>query len=97
MTRLRGSRQAGNHVILDCGEFVVLLAHLRQGSVQVTVGQTVGKAQVIGQVGNSGNTSEPHLHIHAQRRGAAGTPLSGEPLWVLFETGFLVRNQIVRR
>ena len=87
----------GNHVLIDCGEAVVLLAHFKKGSVKVEKGQLVETGQMLGEVGNSGNTNEPHLHIHAQRRGSAETPLGGEPLWMTFEGEFLVHNQLVIR
>lgn len=65
---------AGNHVVIDFGngEFG-FLAHLRQGSVRVTEGDVVSAGQEIGLCGNSGNTSEPHLHFHLQT-----TPRLGE-------------------
>lgn len=59
----------GNHVFIDTGGEVVKLAHLRPGSVTVAVGDRVRAGQPLGEVGNSGNTSEPHLHIHAERDG----------------------------
>lgn len=61
------ARPAGNHVVVDLGqdEFV-FLAHLRQGSVTVAPGDSVVPGQEIGRCGNSGNTSEPHLHVHLQ-------------------------------
>jgi hypothetical protein len=57
----------GNHVVLDHGngEFS-LLAHLRRGSVAVRAGDRVAQGQKLGECGNSGNTSEPHLHYHLQ-------------------------------
>jgi hypothetical protein len=57
----------GNHVVLDHGngEFS-LLAHLRRGSVAVRAGERVEQGQKLGECGNSGNTSEPHLHYHLQ-------------------------------
>lgn len=57
----------GNHVVLDLcdGEFA-LLAHLRKGSVAVKPGDTVEAGDELGRCGNSGNTSEPHLHFHLQ-------------------------------
>ena len=58
---------AGNHLAIACGEATVLLAHLRQGSVIPRVGDRVETGQRIARVGNSGNTTEPHLHIHAVR------------------------------
>jgi len=59
----------GNHVVirLETGTYLVI-AHLKQGSVTVKAGETVVEGQVIGQCGNSGNTSEPHIHIHHQRQ-----------------------------
>jgi Peptidase family M23 len=58
---------AGNHVIVDHGggEFS-LLAHMRQGSVAVHAGDRVEPGQKVGECGNSGNTTEPHLHYHLQ-------------------------------
>jgi len=58
---------AGNYVTIDMGEGrFVLLAHLREGSVAVKTGDPVEPGDLIGEVGNSGNTSEPHLHIQIQ-------------------------------
>lgn len=59
----------GNHVFLDTGREIVKLAHLRPGSLTVTRGDTVHRGQLLGEVGNSGNSTEPHLHIHAERDG----------------------------
>ena len=58
---------AGNHVILDIGggHFVVY-GHLEQGTLRVRVGDEVHRGQLIGQVGDSGNSGEPHLHIQVQ-------------------------------
>lgn len=44
----------------------VALAHLKQGSVRVAVGDTVRCGQVIALAGASGNTDFPHLHVHVQ-------------------------------
>lgn len=79
---------AGNHVIVRCGDVNVLLAHLRKGSVAVKAGATVTGESILGNVGNSGDTTEPHLHIHAQR--GAG------PVGMTFDGRWLVRNSIVR-
>ncbi|SEE07274.1 Peptidase family M23 [Streptomyces sp. 3213] len=59
----------GNHVFIDTGREIVKLAHLRPGSVTVAKGDTVHAGQLLGEVGNTGNTTEPHLHIHAERDG----------------------------
>ena len=45
---------------------VSVLAHLKQGSIRVKAGQKVERGEVIGLCGNSGNSSEPHLHYHLQ-------------------------------
>lgn len=83
---------AGNHVLLACGAVHVLLGHLQHGSVRVRVGSTVGIQTLLGHVGNTGNTGEPHLHIHAQHPGPASLPLSGEPLPIRLNARFPVRN-----
>ena len=59
----------GNHVILDIGNGVfVLYAHMAPGSVAVDLHQQVRKGQLLGKVGNSGNTTAPHLHMQAMDR-----------------------------
>lgn len=90
------THMVGNHVILECGEVWIVLGHLQRGSVAVHVGQSTEPGHVIGLVGNSGNTGEPHLHIHAQRPGSAIAPLSGEPMPIRFDGRYLVRNDQVR-
>lgn len=87
---------AGNRVMIDCGGFIVLLAHLKQGSVAVKSGQRVAAGDIVGAVGNSGNTDEPHLHVHAQRPGRGILPSSGEPLAMRFGDRWYVRNDRVR-
>jgi len=55
----------GNHVILDLGGGrFAFYAHLQPGSLRVKVGDRVRPGQVLGLVGNSGNSTEPHLHFH---------------------------------
>lgn len=84
---------AGNHVVIACQDVQVVLAHLKNGSLQVQAGETVTTGQPLGQVGNSGNTSEPHLHIHAVQ-GDAPSVLEGEGTPILFEGNFPVRNTV---
>ena len=86
----------GNFVLMRCGASLVLLAHLRRNSVFVRPGEWLRRGQVLGAVGNSGNSDEPHLHLHVQKRGTAEAPFGGEPLHVSFHNRFLVRNMIVR-
>jgi hypothetical protein len=54
---------AGNYVVIDAEGFCVFVAHLRSESIRVQVGDRVMMGQVLGEVGNSGFTLEPHLHI----------------------------------
>ena len=63
----------GNHIIIKHGngEFS-FLCHLRQGSVKVKSGDKVITGQDVARCGNSGNTSEPHLHYHLQTTGTFG-------------------------
>jgi murein DD-endopeptidase MepM/ murein hydrolase activator NlpD len=70
----------GNCLVVDqgSGEFAVY-AHLQPGSLRVKRGDQVQQGQVIGLCGNSGNSSEPHLHFHVQdaatlQDGAGVTP-----------------------
>jgi murein DD-endopeptidase MepM/ murein hydrolase activator NlpD len=86
---------AGNHVLLRCNGIDILLGHFRQGSVRVSTGDRIAVGQQIAEVGNSGETSEPHLHIHAQLPGTPDRPFSGTPVPIRFEGRFLVRNDIV--
>jgi murein DD-endopeptidase MepM/ murein hydrolase activator NlpD len=89
---------AGNHVVIAAGPAgpYVLLAHLRQGSIRVRPGQVVELGTPIGQCGNTGNSTEPHVHLQATDSAdwsrATGLPIafsggSGDC------TGWLPRNR----
>lgn len=94
-------RPAGNHVLLACEiagrPVTLLLAHMQPGSLAVAPGEVVVTGDMLGRVGSSGNSSEPHLHIHAVDgtqpdlshviSSAVAVPLS-------IEGEFLVRNGI---
>ena len=94
----------GNHVIIDHenGEFS-MLAHFKQGSIIVSVGDDVTKGQELGKTGNSGNSSEPHLHYQLQTN---ADPMNGDGLpaqflnyyanSVLIERGEPVRSQSIK-
>ena len=53
----------GNYVVLKCGDFYPMLAHLRCGTVSVSVGDHVKAGDQLGEVGNSGSSIQPHLHF----------------------------------
>jgi hypothetical protein len=55
---------AGNYIILDLGDgHFAAYAHLRPGTLKVKVGDTVHAGSVLAHLGNTGNSSEPHLHF----------------------------------
>lgn len=74
---------AGNHIVLalDDGRFA-LFAHLQTGSVRVHPGDRVERGQVLGLVGNTGNSTEPHLHFHVMDR---PSPLEADGLPYTFD------------
>lgn len=81
IVRLLGGARfvAGNHVVVDHEDGVFsVYCHLQRGSVAVRVGQRVETGEQLGMVGNSGNTTEPHLHFQfvddARLQAAAGMP-----------------------
>jgi hypothetical protein len=69
----------GNSVILDLGEqHYAMYGHMQPGSIQVRVGQRVSAGQLLGLVGNSGNSVAPHLHFQVSDKpsslGSNGLP-----------------------
>lgn len=79
-------RPLGNYVAIKHKGTIVYLAHMMENSLLVKKGDLVKVGQPIGKVGNSGYTSEPHLHIHAQKE-SQGVPIT-------FNGKFLVRNSV---
>lgn len=56
---------AGNHVVVDIGDgHFVVYAHLQEHSLRVKPGDRVRRGDVLGLLGNTGNSSNPHLHFH---------------------------------
>jgi len=85
---------SGNHVVIGCKGVKVLLAHMMNGSVSVKRGAILKEGQPVGRVGNSGNTFEPHLHIHAAR--TPDESLRGPSVPILFDGRFLSLNSLVK-
>ncbi|MFD0148785.1 M23 family metallopeptidase [Streptomyces sp. NPDC055721] len=90
---LAGARRVtGNHLVLDLGDGTyAMYAHLRRGSLAVRAGDRVVAGQELARCGNSGNSTEPHVHFQlmdgpdlATARGVpftwqgVGVPASGE-------------------
>jgi hypothetical protein len=94
--RMDRRNMAGNFVMLQCAGAWILMGHMQRGSVQVRPGDKVLVGRQVGRVGNTGNTGEPHLHIHAQRPGTAEAPLSGDPLPIRFGERYPVRNARIK-
>jgi hypothetical protein len=68
----------GNSVILDLGEqHYAMYGHMQPGTIQVRVGQRVGAGQLLGLVGNSGNSVAPHLHFQVNDK---ASPLASNGL-----------------
>lgn len=63
----------GNFVAIELPstKTFLLVCHLKKGSIAVHEGEAVTEGREIGRCGNSGNTSEPHVHIHHQRQDPA--------------------------
>ncbi len=79
---------AGNYVFIDTSRAIVALCHLQRGSVTVRAGMEVRAGAVLGRCGNSGNSTEPHLHIQAMD----GTDAQhARPVRITFD-GVLPRN-----
>lgn len=85
----------GNYVTLFCEDATILIAHLQQNTVAVEVGERVLAGDLIGKVGNTGNTSEPHLHIHAVRGRVTdleSLASTAEPVPMIYEGRFYIRG-----
>jgi murein DD-endopeptidase MepM/ murein hydrolase activator NlpD len=85
---------AGNHVVINHGNSEYsFLAHFKNGSLRVRQGDTVAQGDTLGLCGNSGRSSEPHLHYHLQN-----TPdlMNGEGLPAKFRN-YYANDELVRR
>jgi len=98
-------RPVGNGVVIDHGngEFSVL-AHMQPKSLRVKTGDHVKTGDVLGLCGNSGNTTEPHIHYHLQDgpdlKTAEGLPAAFTALCVdgkRVDRAELVKGQLIRR
>ncbi len=76
--------------------FGLMLSFMWASATWELPGDTVVTETIIGQVGNSGNTSEPHLHIHAERGGEPGGILDGSSVPITINGRFLVRGNVLK-
>lgn len=92
-------RPLGNFVLLHSRDKTLVLAHLKRGSVTVREGDRVALGDAIGCIGNSGNTSEPHLHIHAIDgcvREEDCVMWRGKPIPLIFHSRYLRKGDLVK-
>ena len=91
---------AGNHVILSLrnGHYA-FYAHLQPGSIRVKPGDRVRRGQVLGLLGNSGNSNAPHLHFHISNGdswfASEGVPFLFDSFEVLGSAGSGIQGWIV--
>jgi len=82
-TEWRTWQITGNYVVIEHadGEYS-MLAHLQEGSVAVESGDEIARGDVVGRCGNSGNSSEPHLHYQLMDRANFWTAAGLAPRFV---------------
>lgn len=91
-------RRGGNRIVLEVapGQYLFIL-HLKAGTIRVAPGHDVREGQILGHVGNSGNSSEPHVHVHLQDTPELGVG-EGIPLYfasyVVLDRGETIRRGI---
>jgi Peptidase family M23 len=83
----------GNHVFITSDNFGVLMGHLQNGSILVKTGDRIKKGQPIALTGNSGWTSQPHLHIQVMRK-STGSFWGWEGIPVFFDGKNSVKNTL---
>lgn len=88
--------QNTNQVLIETDSSYVFLAHLKKGSVIVKEGDIVTYGQPLGCVGNSGFSSEPHLHIQAHVK-VPGVPwYQSPPLYIHFNNKGYLLYEVIR-
>ncbi|MNZ94966.1 Peptidase family M23 [compost metagenome] len=85
--------EKSNMIVIRNNEYYVFLLHLKQESALVKEGQHVDNMMPIAKVGNSGYSSEPHLHIHAMKKTTKDSPAISIP--ITFDGQSLKRNDLV--
>ncbi len=89
--------QNTNQVLLETDSSYIFLAHMKKGSVVVHEGQWVKQGEALGCVGNSGFSSEPHLHIQAHAKTSPDVPwYMGQPLYISFNGKSYLLYEVIR-
>jgi murein DD-endopeptidase MepM/ murein hydrolase activator NlpD len=99
---------AGNHIILETTHGYAFFAHAQTGSIRVSPGAAVAPDQHLAKVGQSGNSTAPHLHFHLMDhqdpRKPQGLPccfreyeVLREGAWELLHNGIPTHTERIRR
>jgi len=89
-SRINREQSSGNHIIIECKGMKVMFAHLKQNSLRITSGDQVLAGDILGEVGNSGYSNEPHLHLQANSTDGRSIP-------ILFSGNFLSINDLYQQ
>jgi hypothetical protein len=96
---MRVATVLGNYVLLDLGpgrngaHRYALYGHLKPGTLRVRVGDAVRRGQILGLIGNSGNSDGPHLHFHVtEAADGAAAALRGEGVPFVLEAFTVVAH-----
>ncbi|SEW53637.1 Peptidase family M23 [Chitinophaga arvensicola] len=84
-----------NQVLLETPGYYVFMGHLKMGSVVVQEGQYVKRGDPLGCVGNSGFSTEPHLHIQVHARQSGIPWYQGKPLYIMFNGKGYLLNEVI--
>lgn len=86
---------AGNHVLIETQGVLVALCHLRHGSITVVPGQSVEVGTPVAECGNTGNSTEPHLHLQAVSSVGPTDIADGTAVPVTFQGALPLNGEIV--
>lgn len=92
----RGPRNT-NAVVIETDNYTVFMGHLKMNSVMVKEGDVVTTGQPLGRVGNSGFSSEPHLHIQVHKNEKGKAWYMSTPLYILFNGNGYLLNEVIKK
>jgi hypothetical protein len=87
---IKGSTNEANFILIACDNYNVSLIHFKKDSILVRPGDTVSTGQPLGQIGNSGFSDEPHLHIAAYK--VDSQTLESTNIPILFKSKYFHRG-----
>lgn len=93
------SQSKSNYIVIDYGNYFIILLHLKKNSILVNEGEFVKRYEPLAAVGNSGYSSEPHLHLHAVRKNDNETNIQNifrsTSVPLIFEGNHLKKNDVI--